>query len=339
MDAFVSIRGVVRRFGDVVAVNEADLEAERGELVALLGPSGCGKTTLLRLIGGLDLPDAGAISVDGTLLNGPGTFVPPERRRVGMVFQDYALFPHLDVAANVAFGLARGVDKRGRTAELLELVGLPGLQKRMPHELSGGQQQRVALARALAAEPRLLLLDEPFSNLDPSIRTRVRGEVRELIRAVGITAIFVTHDQDEALSLADRVAVMVSGRVLQQGSPRDIYSSPATRTVAEFIGQPNFLPGEADGMSVTCELGTFALSRPASGPVDVMVRSEDIVRAPEGREATIEQVSYFGHEEVVRLRLPGGAAVRARWRASGRTAPGDRVFIAVCGTVPAYARE
>ena len=337
--SYVEVRGVVRRFGNVVAVDRADLEVERGELVALLGPSGCGKTTLLRVIGGLETPQAGSVTVDGTMIEGPGVSVPPERRRIGLVFQDYALFPHLDVESNVAFGLPRGVDRRRRTAELLELVGLPGLQKRMPHELSGGQQQRVALARAVAPEPRLLLLDEPFSNLDPSIRERVRGEVRDMIRAVGITAVFVTHDQDEALSLASRVAVMDHGVILQTGAPRDVYGHPVDRRVAEFIGRPNFLPGKAGGGAVTCELGTLPLVAPVEGTVDVMVRSEDVTRVEEGGvSATIVEVQYFGHEESVLLRLGSGSLVRARWRAAGPLSVGETVHISVCGPVHAYPR-
>ena len=266
--------------------------------------------------------------------------MPPERRRIGLVFQDYALFPHLDVEANVAFGLPRGANRRGRAAELLELVGLPGLQKRMPHELSGGQQQRVALARAIAPEPRLLLLDEPFSNLDPSIRERVRGEVREMIRAVGITAVFVTHDQDEALSLASRVAVMDHGVILQTGAPREVYGHPLDRRVAEFIGRPNFLVGEAAGGTVTCELGTLPLAARAEGAVDAMVRSEDVTRVEEGGvSATIVEVQYFGHEESLLLRLGSGFLVRARWRAAGPLSTGETVRISVCGPVHAYPRE
>lgn len=340
MDTYLEVSGLVRTFGDVVAVNEASLQIARGHLLALLGPSGCGKTTLLRLVGGLDAPDAGRVTLDGTVLNGPGVYVPAERRRVAMVFQDYALFPHMDTGKNVAFGLPRGADRQERIAELLAMVGLPGLSNRMPHELSGGQQQRVALARALAASPRLLLLDEPFSNLDPSIRGRVRGEVRELLWSVGITGLFVTHDQDEALSLADEVAVMIGGRILQIGTPREVYTAPATRAVAEFVGQPNFIPGVADGHSVRCALGTLPLVSPMSGKVDVMVRGEDIIPAGEGGEpATVEQVSYFGHEEVVVLRLAGGTLVRARWRSSTRVGAGNEIRVAVCGPVLAYQAE
>lgn len=339
---FVAIRGVTRRFGDVVAVDHANLDVPKGSLVALLGPSGCGKTTLLRLIGGLDQPDAGSIAVDGQVLTAPGTFVPPERRRVVMVFQDFALFPHLNVARNVAFGLPRGQDRAGRLAQLLALVGLDALGERMPHELSGGQQQRVALARALAAEPRLILLDEPFSNLDPSVRQRLRLEVRALIREVGITAVFVTHDQEEALSLADQVAVMDAGRILQTGTPREIYDEPATLTVAEFVGHPNILPGEVRAGSARCALGALSVAgaiTDVDGPAAVMVRSEQLRRTDgEGVPAEVVEVHFLGHEQVVELRLAGGELLRARWSTTPAVLPGDRAFVAVAGPVRAFPR-
>jgi iron(III) transport system ATP-binding protein len=336
MDAFVSLRGIVRRYGDVMAVRSADLDVAKGSITALLGPSGCGKTTLLRLIGGLDTPTAGRISLDGAELNGANVFVPPERRHVVMVFQDFALFPHMDVGRNIAFGLPAGVDRKRRVGELLQLVGLAGLEHRMPHELSGGQQQRVALARALAAEPRLILLDEPFSNLDPSIRARVRAEVRALIHQVGITAIFVTHDQDEALSLADQVAVMIDGRILQTGSPRDLYVAPATRAVAEFIGQPNFVPGMADGGCVSCELGNLPVANQVEGAVDVMVRPEQVVASEAGAAAEVVDCTYIGREQMATLRLASGAIVRARWHPGAVLTAGDRVYVEVEGQVRAF---
>jgi iron(III) transport system ATP-binding protein len=339
MDRFLSVRGLVRRFGDVVAVDEADLDVPQRSLTALLGPSGCGKTTLLRLIGGLDVPQAGSIEIGGRRLTGPGVFVPPERRQVVIVFQDFALFPHLDVAKNVAFGVPADADRRRRSLELLDLVGLAGLGHRMPHELSGGQQQRVAIARALAAEPRLILLDEPFSNLDPSIRSRVRAEVQALLHQVGITAIFVTHDQDEAFSLADRVAVMMAGKVLAVGTPREVYAVPATRAVAEFIGQPNFLPGEVRNGVVQSELGGLPVSTALHGPVDVMVRSEQIFPDPDGVAAVVVECTFLGHEQAAVLRLPSGATIRARWHAGSFVAPGDGLRIRVDGEAVAFPRS
>ncbi len=326
-DAFVSVRGVTRRFGQTVAVEDASLDVARGELVALLGPSGCGKTTLLRMIGGLEVPDAGEVSLEGRTLSSAGAFVAPEKRGVVMVFQDFALFPHMTVGKNVAFGLKRGASM-AKVAEVLELVGLAGLERRMPHELSGGQQQRVALARALAPEPGLILLDEPFSNLDPAVRQRVRGEVRALLKDVGITAIFVTHDQDEALSLADRVAVMFDGRIVQVGTPAEIYTSPARREVAEFLGHPSFIAGEVRDGRVACALGSFETGA-ADGPCDVMVRAEDVRLDPAGVAAEVVAREYFGHEVLVRARLASGESIRARWRPEDAAEAGDSVRLSV----------
>ena len=245
--AGLRLQGVSKHFGTkvapILAANEVALTVDSGELLALLGPSGCGKTTTLRLIAGFERVDAGTIEIDGEVVASRSVHVQPERRRVGMVFQEYALFPHVSVLANIEFGLRRmaAADKEVRTKEILDLTGLVGLEQRMPHELSGGQQQRVALARALAPRPALILLDEPFSNLDASLRARVRAEVREILRAANTTAVFVTHDQEEALSLVDQVAVMLDGSVEQVASPHELYTNPANRAVAEFIGDANFL--------------------------------------------------------------------------------------------------
>jgi iron(III) transport system ATP-binding protein len=235
-----------------VAVQDVDLDLEPGGLLAILGPSGCGKTTCLRLIAGFERPDRGVVEVNGQVVASPSAMVPPERRRVGMVFQDLALFPHLTVRENVTYGIRRAPDRRARADELLELVGLAGDALRYPHELSGGMQQRVALARALAPRPDVLLLDEPFSSLDRVMRTQLRGEVREILRAARQSAIFVTHDQGEALTMADRVAVMTRGRVLQVASPEIIYAEPATPFVATFIGVANLVHAEVrDGIAAT----------------------------------------------------------------------------------------
>ena len=336
---FLEVRNVHKRFGSVSAVDGVDLELERGSMLALLGPSGCGKTTLLRLIAGFEAPDAGEIMLAGRVLSSPAQFMPPEKRRVAMVFQDFALFPHLTVAANVAFGLPKGADKKRRVAELMELVGMPGLESRMPHQLSGGQQQRVALARALAAEPDLILLDEPFSNLDPWIRLRVRSEVKQLIQSVGITAIFVTHDQEEALSLAEQVGVMIAGRLLQVGTPSEIYASPASRAVGEFVGGASFLPGVVQDSSVLCELGRFPVKAGFDGPADVMVRAEALSIDEAGAPAVVETVEYFGHDQLVAARLASGAEIKVRLLAAPFVKAGESVNLVLKGDVLVFPAQ
>jgi len=242
----IQLTDISKRYGDVNAVDHISLAVAQGEILVLLGPSGCGKTTTLRLIAGLERPDSGEVLLNGAVVAGK-RWVEPENRHIGLVFQDYALFPHLSVEANVNFGLrgwSRG-DKSTRVNKLLDLVGLPNLGKRMPHELSGGQQQRVALARALAPKPDVILLDEPFSNLDAALRTQVRMEVRDILKETGTTAVFVTHDQEEALSLSDQVAVMFDGLIAQFGPPQQVYVHPSSPEVAAFVGEANFIPGEA----------------------------------------------------------------------------------------------
>jgi iron(III) transport system ATP-binding protein len=337
-EAFLRCRGVTKRFGRTVAVDAVDLEVTQGETFALLGPSGCGKTTLLRLIGGFEAPDAGEIELDGRVLASASQFVPAEKRRIAVVFQDFALFPHMNVAKNVAFGLPKGADRTRRVGEMLELVGLPELERRMPHELSGGQQQRVALARALAAEPRLMLLDEPFSNLDPAVRQRVRAEVKQLIQAVGITAVFVTHDQEEALSLAERVAVMMDGRIVQSGVPASIYEQPASRPVAEFIGDANFLPGEVRGRLATCELGEVRVQAGFEGAAELMIRAEDLALGRDGDAATSEVVSveYYGHDQMATVRAASGRLLKVRLPAGVQASAGERVTIEVAGEARAF---
>jgi iron(III) transport system ATP-binding protein len=259
---------VTKRFqpDEPPAVDALSLAAEPGEILALLGPSGCGKTTTLRLIAGFDTPDEGTVSIRGQPMAGEGRAVPPEARGVGIVFQDYALFPHLTVAGNVGFGLARlERPARGRrVAEVLDLVGLSALAGRYPHELSGGQQQRVALARALAPAPALLLLDEPFSNLDADLRAQMREEIARILRTTGTTAVFVTHDQQEAFTLADRVGVLHGGRLEQVDTPYEIYHHPATRFVAEFVGAADFLRGFVKEGGIVTEIGPVA--NPADHP-------------------------------------------------------------------------
>ena len=324
----IELRDVRKSYGDVRAVDGLSLEAPAGAIAALLGPSGCGKTTTLRLIAGFERPDAGTISVGGRLLAGPRDFVPPERRRVGVVFQDYALFPHLDVAGNVAYALGRDGDP-ARIGEVLELVGLGDVRARPVHELSGGQQQRVALARALAPTPDLILLDEPFSNLDAGLRERLREEVAEILRAAAVTALFVTHDQAEALSIAETVAVMRGGRIEQVGTPEEIYSRPATRWVAGFLGEIEVVPGEASSGRVLCELGSMPAEHGVEGPVDVMIRPESVAVGLSGpqnaADAEVVGRRFYGHDQLLDLRLPSGHVVRSRRLGFPSWHEGDRV--------------
>ncbi len=284
----VRVKGLGRRFEDVVAVDSVDLDVWPGEMLTVLGPSGCGKTTVLRLIAGLDSPDTGTIEIGGRRVAGGGASVPPERRRVGMVFQDVALFPHLSVRDNIGYGLRHDPDREVRIRELLELVDLPDAGGRMPHQLSGGMQQRVAVARALAPRPDVVLLDEPFSSLDAALRTQLRGDVREILRAASAAAVFVTHDQDEALTLGDRMAVMVRGRVEQIDAPEVVYGEPATPFVATFVGTTNLVHGEArDGFAVT-RFGAVRLVGKGSaahrGRGLVVLRPEhlEVIEAPDG---------------------------------------------------------
>jgi iron(III) transport system ATP-binding protein len=336
------ISGLSKAYDAVAAVADLDLEVEAGSICALLGPSGCGKTTTLRLIAGLERPDGGEIALGERALNGPGEFVAPEHRRIGMVFQDYALFPHLDVAGNVGYGLGRKPDPE-RIAEVLELVGLSATARRPVHELSGGQQQRVALARALAPTPNLILLDEPFSNLDASLRDRLRHEVREILGRAEVTTLFVTHDQAEALSIAESVAVMRDGRVEQLGTPEEIYSRPASRWVARFLGEIEVVPGEAADGRVECELGSFSVDQGVHGPVDVLVRPESIAIGLSGPEsaagAEVVGRRFFGHDQLVELRLRSGRTVRSRRLGFPAWHPGDHVRAWVDGPTDVLPRD
>ena len=335
----IACRGLSKRFGDVAAVAGLDLEAAAGKITALLGPSGCGKTTTLRLIAGFERPDAGTIELGEQRLSGEGKFVPPERRRIGIVFQDYALFPHHDVAGNVEYALPRR-SAGARVGELLELVGLTGAARRHPHELSGGQQQRVALARALAADPEAILLDEPFSNLDSTLRDRMRREVRRILEEAGATSIFVTHDQEEALSIADTVAVMRDGRIEQVGAPEEVYERPSSRWVAEFLGEAEVLAGTARGGSVECPLGTLAVGPSFDGPAEVILRPESLAvstgptpRDADAKRATVVDRDFYGHDQLLHLVLDSGLRVRCRQPGFPAWHPGDHLQVWIDGPV------
>jgi iron(III) transport system ATP-binding protein len=329
----VSLRAVSKTFGSVTALDEFQLDVEAGSVLALLGPSGSGKTTALRVIAGFERPEAGTVEIAGSTVVSDSVWVPPERRRIGMVFQDYALFPHLSVADNVAFGLDRDV-REHRTPQVLEMVGLSGMAQRMPHELSGGEQQRVALARALAPQPHLILLDEPFSNLDTPNRDRVRREVRTILVEARATAIFVTHDQEEALAMSDMVAVMRDGHVLQAAAPHDIYRRPTDCWVARFLGDAEFVQGSASGGSVTTPLGVFADDTSASGNVEVMIRPEAVRLEPDDSgPALVVDREFYGHDQLVTLHLNGGHRLLARTGPDPVFNPGDHATYEVTDVV------
>lgn len=326
---YVQAIDITKRFNGTTALAGVDLVVEKGESLALLGPSGCGKTTLLRILAGLEVPDQGSVTVDDATLTDTDTFVPPEKRRIGMVFQDWALFPHLTVARNVAFGLDKAEISRGRVSEALEMVGLSHLAHRYPDELSGGQAQRVALARALAPRPRVLLFDEPFSNLDTGLRTRVRADVAALMREVGMTSVFVTHDQEESFVVGDRVAVMRAGRIVQVGRPSYVYQYPASPWVATFLGAANVLHGIATNGHASTAVGNVPLVDPIRGPCQVVIRPEHLA-VDQGDRGVISSVEFYGHDTSYKLAL-NGTTLLARVIAAPRFVPGDRVSVTYSG--------
>jgi iron(III) transport system ATP-binding protein len=337
----MSARQVTKRYGRTTALDRVDLDVVPGETLSVVGPSGSGKSTLLRVVAGLVGIEAGTVTLAGQEVNGPNVFVPAEHRGVGIVFQDLALFPHLCVADNIAFGLRHGAaeggsrgGRRQRVEEMLRLVGLSGKASRFPHELSGGEQQRVAIGRALALDPSLVLLDEPFSHLDTQLAVAVRNEAMEMLRSAGATVVLVTHDQDEAMAVADRVAVMQEGRLVQVDTPAVVFHEPVSEFAASFLGEADFLAGTRDGSQARTALGVLALQHAGpSGPVRVMLRPHLLTAVPPetgrpGAAATVVHVEFRGGEVLHVLRLESGETLRALLPHTAALRPGDRAVVA-----------
>ncbi len=308
MTSALTVNDVCKRFGATVAVDHVSFELGPDELLALVGPSGCGKSTLLRLIAGLHPTESGSITLGGTVVDDGRRALPPERRRVGLVFQEHALFPHLSVAKNIAFGVRDEAGVGGRVGEMLDVVGLDGFGERYPHELSGGERQRVALARALAPRPALMLLDEPFASLDPNLRSRIRDDVVAILRTTGTPAVFVTHDQGEALAVGDRIAVMRNGRIAQIDTPEQVFHAPASRFIAAFMGEADFLTAAV----TRGDFGAAVLDADLGDDTVVMVRPDDITFHvdPDGT-ATVTDAEFRGTMWCYTLRLASGARVRS----------------------------
>ena len=358
----LAVSGLDKAFGGRSVLSGVDLEVPENSLTAILGPSGSGKTTLLRVIVGFEHADRGSVRLGHAVVDGPGVHVPSERRRIGYVPQEGGLFPHLTVAANVAFGLSRR-ERRGKViGELLDAVGMTGLGHRFPHQLSGGQQQRVALARALAIKPDLVLLDEPFGSLDANLRATIRADVRRLLQEAGATAVLVTHDQDEALSTADQVAVLRQGKIVQCAAPMDLYTQPADLEVAQFIGEANLVDGVLGHGSVDTVLGPLpvqdgALRRLDPGPVTVLVRPEQIEISSQdgshGLPGRIVALGYHGHDAVVHVEPEQQPAVASekpvvsenkvpiivRTLGGCKLPAGAKVTLRATGPVPAWPRS
>jgi iron(III) transport system ATP-binding protein len=331
----LKLRHLACGYQDQRVVQDLNLHLNAGDIGCLLGSSGCGKTTTLRAIAGFEPVHEGEIILGGEVISRAGYTLAPEKRRIGMVFQDYALFPHLTVAENIAFGIRKHPRLAQLTGEMLELVNLGALGKRYPHELSGGQQQRVALARALAPEPQLLLLDEPFSNLDGELRRRLSLEVRDILKARGTSAILVTHDQEEAFAVSDHVGVFKEGRLEQWDTPYNLYHEPATPFVASFIGQGYFIRGQLiDAESVQTELGVLRGNRAYAGvsgaPMDVLLRPDDIVYTPDSAlKARVASKTFQGAATLYRLQLPTGTQLEGLFPSHADLNPGDHVGIQV----------
>ncbi|MGH7830194.1 MAG: ABC transporter ATP-binding protein [Candidatus Binatia bacterium] len=332
--SLVTLKDVTKLYAPALppALKRLNLSLRKGELLALLGPSGSGKTTALRLIAGFEVPDEGTIFLNGNPMAGNGYWVAPEKREIGMVFQDYALFPHLTLLENVAFGLRdKKRDKEAKAMAVLDLVGMGSMARRYPHELSGGEQQRVALARALSPSPLLILLDEPFSNLDADMRAEMRYEVEKILRQSGMTAILVTHDQEEAFSMADRVGVLNSGSLEQLAAPETLYHTPATRFVADFVGQADFLPGEVREGIVT-EVGTFhdGSGLPKGTKMELMIRPDDVdMELSESGNGVIVGRKFRGSENLYALKLPSGLRLHSSQSSTRLIPTGTKVRVIV----------
>ncbi|VEP13056.1 Spermidine/putrescine import ATP-binding protein PotA [Hyella patelloides LEGE 07179] len=355
VSSILQLKKVTKKYpsASIPAVDEVSLTLKQGELLGLLGPSGCGKTTLLRIVAGFEKISQGEVELAGKLICDRYCNTPPEKRNTGMVFQDYALFPHLTVADNIAFGLKgkksfgrlSSKDIKYRIGEVLNLVGLSGLEKRYPHELSGGQQQRVALARALAPRPALILLDEPLSNLDVQVRHRLREEIRRILKAAGISAIFVTHDREEALAISDQIAVMRDGKLEQVGTPEEIYTKPGSRFVAEFVTQANFLTAKREGELWKTEIGEVDLKSLLATQqedglnlidrAEVMLRQEDIILTPDcNSSVVVKERQFLGREYRYCLETASGKRLHARTNISNAVDVGTNVNLSMIQAKP-----
>jgi iron(III) transport system ATP-binding protein len=334
MMSLLSLKQVTKSYltQQLPAVDRLSFELEKGEILALLGPSGCGKTTTLRLIAGFEQPDAGVVEIGGRIMANGSMSVPPEQRGIGVVFQEYTLFPHLTVDENVLFGLRHLAfqERRQRRREMLEMVGLGSFAERYPHELSGGQQQRVALARALAPRPALLLLDEPFSNLDADLRSQMLQDVSIILRDLETTAVFVTHDHEEAFMVADRVGVLNGGCLEQLGSPEEIYQQPRTRFVARFVGRANFLTGLVVAAGIETDIGIFpkTLGLTEGSTVEVMIRPHQLELRPHAAgNCVVVSRRFRGADALVIVRLPSGATLDTYQPSTCRFRTGERVTV------------
>lgn len=339
MSNAVECHAIHKFFGETCAVKDVSFELPAGKIMAVLGPSGCGKTTTLRMIAGLETPTGGSIQLNQRIVfdSASGINVPPNLRRIGMVFQEYALFPHLTVEKNVGYGLPRNADRQSRIQEMLALVGLSGLERRYPQQLSGGQQQRVALARALATNPHTILLDEPFSNLDTGLRTQVREDVSRIIREAGVSAILVTHDQAEALSFADNVAVMLDGEIAQQAPPRDLYTMPNSQGVAIFLGSSNRIMGEAHGDHAHTPIGVLPLQEVQNGSVELFIRYRSLaVQKSDTPVGYVAHVNYNGDYQTLKIALSDSTQLIVETDPHEVFAVGDGVALSLKGKAVAF---